>query len=169
MQEAAHVPFVDWRRIVSIGVTDYGLTFAAAGAMVVARAWGAVRVRNHRGLAMTTTPIWPAAFYWPVYVWGLQAPQSLTYHLFAGVNYGGSHEAYQAASVYGWDVVYASVLPLCFIAHLGAATQGLVNGFRNPSSQGHISLPFSVAIVVLGVYFMNSAVLVLLGTVAYNK
>jgi hypothetical protein len=134
--------------------------------MVIARTWGAVRIRKYRTLPFIATPVWPAAFYWPLYVWGLQAPHSLWYQLFAGANYSNTKLAYEGIAIGGWTIIYASVLPLLLIAHFGAAAQGLVNEFRCTGAPWHISLPFPVIVAVLSVYFVESAWLVLFGEVA---
>ena len=169
MNDPGFVPFVDWQYMVDVALRDFRLSYLACIAMVAARGWGTIRIRKHRPLPFLAQPVWSTAFYWPVYVWAFEAPWSVWYETFVGVTGKATSENMAYALVHGWKVIYAGVLPLLLIVHIGAATQAFVNRFRCPTIPWQVSIPISVVVAALGAFFVESALLLAFLTNAMQR
>ncbi len=153
-----YIPLTDLRWVVRISLLDYTTTFAACAGMIAARVIRLHRSRRASQNLQLLDPLWPLAYYWPVYVWALQALDSFTTHMFTGLH-GGTKDALVAYTVWGSDIVYASGLSLAYVSISCGVTQVLINRSRSPSSGWRAAIPFSAAIAVTNVFFVNSAIL----------
>lgn len=165
MKEYAYVPFAHLGSMLYDSVNDYRVTLLACGGMMGARALELRRWRRKSRRRDRTSVPWPLAFYWPVYVWGLQAMNSLVYGVIVG-DYDGSRRAMWYVLLRGCEVVYVSALSLLYVVLVCATSRWATARASLAAIPIELSLPFAVSVAVFNVFFVNSAVLVLLATMA---
>ena len=163
MKEYAYVPFANLGSMLYDSVNEFRVTLLACGGMIGARALELRRWRRKAGRRQRTSLPWSLAFYWPVYVWGLQAIKSLTYGVLVG-DYDGSRRAMWYVLLRGCEVVYVSALSLLYVVLVCAASRWAIARASRAAMPIEMSLPFAVSVAVLNVFFVNSAVLVLIAT-----
>jgi len=165
MKQGAYIPFDHLASVLHDSVADYPLALFACGLMIVARVTWLRRWRLKSSNRTRCAPPWSLAFHWPAYVWGLDALRSLWSGVFAGCS-SGSREAMWYALLRGWELVYVSALSLVYVIIICSTCQVAITRTAGMTSGWLTIVPIPVFVAAFNVFFVNSAMLVLIATMA---
>ena len=158
-----YVPMAHPMTLLHDSVTDYRLTWFSCLAMVVSRALEFKRWRKIASGRTRATRMWQLTFYWPVYVWGLQAMSALIFGALSGCWSGGPGAARQMQMLC-WGAVYASTLSCVYVVTICTAARKVVNQKYGVQAGYAVGIPIPICVAVVNVMFANSYLVFVLAT-----
>jgi hypothetical protein len=141
---------------------EFFLTWVACVAMCAVTAMYIIRRRRRPAQSPFYSRSRSLAFYWPVYVWGFEAPYSLITVQFSGS--GGPRDAagYIGISRIGWGFLFASACIGWLVVFLGATVQWLFGRLVSAARGTPVGFPIPVFTVYCAVVGLQAAIILLL-------